>query len=308
MGNGLRRFLDRELRKGPPNPRRRSSLIIGPAARPVVAALAARRDPSFRKLLAGSIRDWQRSLARGAAADLMVGTAGALLACCELERLAPGKAPAAAVKRLRVEVQETASRQLGLLRQGQPVLLGLAHGLAGYLLALEAAQAVFGRSLAASGPPALLEAIAGERLECPGGAALWPQASGSANVDKAGWCHGGPGIGLACLAGFALTGKKAYWQLARMALEGMVRYPNRAGTFCCGSTGRAQILIEAYRVTGNRAWLKKAVGAAGQKEPALQRRWARGFHRGRLGRLYLERRLADPSLPLPGLGPLSVSP
>ena len=324
-GRGFARALDRRLRQVPFNGYNHSSLFSGSSARPLVGVLAARRDPEFKALLPGLMRDWRASLERCRETDLMFGAAGALLACCEIESAVPGSAQIDIVERLKAAAQAAASAELTRLSRKQPVALGLAHGLAGYLLALEAAQTVFGRSLSASRRAALIDALAAERREGQGGTAVWPDQSSGENFYIHGWCHGGPGIGLALLTGFALTGQKAYWQLARMALEGAARISNEAETFCCGSTGRAQILIEAYRVTGDHGWLKKAFAVADEKRLGVRPKQVhrairdgvfvevpvgqliRTFHKGRLGRLYLERRLADPTLPLPGLGPLSCS-
>ena len=302
-----RRIVSREPADGP-----WCSLFVGGAAVPVVAALAARGDATFGRLLPGLIASWRAAVERTAAADVYLGRAGALLACAEIETLAPGSVPRGLARLL----GDHTGRALAALacdgdRDGDgasaPVALGMAHGAAGLLLALECGHSVFGLALDGARRARAIERIAGERFDGPRGSAVWPEYAGG-QPGTHGWCSGAPGIGLALLAAHRLSGEPRYLELGRMALEGAAHFGDGKGLFCCGSAGRAQILIEGYRLTGSAAWLRRARAVALEKSAAPPTRVAvRSFHKGRLGWDYLWRRLLDPVLPLPGLGPLSTT-
>lgn len=308
-GARFRRALHERLRREAASaPPRFSSHLIGSAAAPLIAALAGRDDASFRKLLPALLRRWAASARRCVQRDVMLGGAGAILAFCEIEAAVPGCVPAAAVRRLVRETEESLRADLS----GGVPYLGFAHGLAGGAFSLRAARAVFGFGANAPLVTQCAETLARERLDGPFGTAAWPERAGGADIDIQGWCHGGPGIGLALACSDRLEGRGGFTDLSRRALEGARRFDPGADNFCCGSVGRVQILIEAYRLSGRTDWLAKAraaaerlaARAAGAPAP---RRAPRGFHKGALGLRYLAERLACPDgLPLPGLGPLSV--
>ena len=86
---------------------------------------------------------------------------------------------------------------------------------------------------------------------------VWPESSGEETIFYHSWCHGAPGIAWALLYSYKLTGFDAYREIAEEALEVAFRFQNEATSFCCGATGRAQILIEAFRATKNRRWFTK---------------------------------------------------
>ncbi|MEO7731607.1 MAG: hypothetical protein ABIY55_11585, partial [Kofleriaceae bacterium] len=66
---------------------------------------------------------------------------------------------------------------------------------------------------------------------------------------------------------------------------------------CCGTTGIAQIFVEAYRVLGAPRWLE----AARRLEPAPVS-GARSLFKGDLGRAYLVARLGAPlAYAMPGI-------
>lgn len=285
------------------------SLMLGFSARPLIAALAGKNDAIFAKLLPKLIKICtQRLQKQGLEVDLMLGKSGALLAFVEIETLMPGYISKTIIKNLCTDIQKIVRYELKLLSQKHHIYIGLSHGLAGYLLALEGSQTVFGMGLNSSLRKQLLHAIANERFETKGGSAVWPTFSESEPDGIQGWCHGTPGIGLVFLAGFSMTGLKEYRELADMAIEGAIRYPSGHYSFCCGLTGVAQILIEGYRITNNKRWFNRAISVAklaAARTPRLQRK-KRGFHGGEVGKFYLEQRLVNPTLPLIGLGPLSV--
>ena len=72
------------------------------------------------------------------------------------------------------------------------------------------------------------------------------------------WCHGAPGIGLARLRAFALTGEEVYRKEAEAALRTTARslaqpvYPGQGNySLCHGSCGNAELLLYASRVLGD---------------------------------------------------------
>ena len=304
----IRKAIHVRLQRGSfPNKYGHSSAFIGLPGRAILVALAAREDIVFRKVFGSLFRVWEQSNKETPYGDLMLGAAGALLACAEIETLLPGVVPQRLVKSLQMRTLQATRSELGKLSRGENIYLGLAHGLAGYLLALEAAQTVFGKTLTSSFRAKLIEEIGVMRLECPGGAALWTVWSNSDAPSFQGWCHGSPGIGLALLAGFSMTGRQEYWQLAHMALKGASIYSSGSRTFCCGAIGKTQIFIEAYRITKDKRWLKDATTTVtGDKYGRWHNPRRRGFHDGRLGEFYLKERFSNHTLPLLGLGPLSV--
>lgn len=291
-----------------------TSMFIGSGAYPLITALLGRRYPEIRNFGPTVFIRWQRDVVRSEHSDVMLGNAGALLAASEVEGLSPGLVPREFVRALHEQVVDTLRFQQGLarLKPGRAaVRLGLSHGLAGYALALESARAAFGLPFRRRLRTQCLDLIDREQIEGPDGSALWPIQMGG-KVEMHGWCHGGPGIGLAMLACYKMSGINSYQALAEPALEGAFRCAGvgRIPSFCCGGIGRAQILLEAFRLTGKRKWLRRARAVARQIPRARVSRdevEGKGFHKGSLGARYLLLRLADPRLPLPGLGLLSLS-
>lgn len=79
------------------------------------------------------------------------------------------------------------------------------------------------------------------------------------------WCHGAPGIGLARLRAFALTGEDGYRQEAEAALRTTARalaqpvYPGQGNySLCHGSCGNAELLLYASRLLGNEDYAEPA--------------------------------------------------
>ncbi len=284
-----------------------SSLFFGLISRILLIKLAHRLGSNFNQFLPKHIKAWKKTKQRCTSEDLMLGSAGDLLAATEIETLNPSTIPVSTIYQLREATKQAAISEIKRYSQKKNVYLGLAHGLAGYLLSLEASQFVFGKSLDSTLRAKLIQCIMAKRIEGPNGMAFWPVSSNDPNISIHGWCHGGPGIALAFLACFAMTKRQEYWKIALKALKGVDQLPGGGRNFCCGSIGRAQILIEAYRITGDKKWFRKALNVANEKTTATkQTRTNRSFHRGSLGEFYLQQRLADPTLPLLGLGPLSV--
>src|SRR5215468_12084782 len=133
----------RERIRGPEHPGDGTSLFVGSAARPVVAALASCVDPAGRELGERAVAEWVAAQVRRPLHDVMFGDAGALLAAAEIAVHLPGQVPARFVGALHERCRRDLARRLARAAT-RPVQLGLAHGLAGLLLALEAGRRVFG--------------------------------------------------------------------------------------------------------------------------------------------------------------------
>jgi hypothetical protein len=181
--------------------------------------------------------------------------------------------------------------------------LGLAHGTAGYLLALELGAARFGLRRDADLIERGFDHLARHRVVVPGGGALWPDVPGGQDY-RHGWCSGGPGIALALDACARLSGEEGYRQLFEEAAPMIARVPSTNRTVCCGRAGRADILVELYRRSGEVRWLDQARAVIA--EPVHQSYGAKvryGLWQGAAGTRYVTHRLADPmALPMLGVG------
>lgn len=286
-----------------------SSHLIGTGAIPVIAAMACGQDDRLRRVLPQAIRWWDASCRASQANDVMLGAAGALLASAEIESYVPGSIPKDLIRTLHPRCETALKRGIESSRS-KPVYLGLSHGLAGYILALESVQAAFHLPFKTSLRTQGFDRIMEESFEGPGQSAIWTEHSGAAveDIHYVSWCHGSPGISLAFLICYKLTGMRKYWSAAKMGLAGSLAFPV-CPIFCCGAAGIAQILLETYRHTRDIRWLKKAKMIARQadamKPPGRKRK---NFHYGTLGMEYLSWRLAHPEkLPLLGLGLFSHS-
>jgi lantibiotic modifying enzyme len=280
------------------------SHFIGSGAYPIIAANAAVREKIPITLLRETVASWMHDCKQSCHTDVMMGAAGALLACVELDQLMPGQIPHKFVKRLHQQTTEALRKSLVAFHEQNPVYLGLSHGLAGYSLALEMSNAAFGFQFNHTVRTECFDAITESRFSIGNNAMVWPKFSGEDWISYHSWCHGAPGIGLALLCAYKVTGFDAYRQIAEQALQATFQRESGPSNFCCGRTGCAQILIEAYRLTNNPGWLKKARSVAARVE-TFASHWKnkRGFHGGKLGYDYLLWRLKHPApLCLPGLG------
>ncbi len=301
-GEALRKLVGRLrglLRRAP---REDTSHLMGCGASVVIAAKLQRRRPELHDLLDAAVARWEPMIRDRAELDVMLGAAGGLLACGEIERDAPRAVPRSFIARMHRDVL---ARVRAELRSREPTYLGMAHGLAGYLLALETAEHAFDLEFPAQLRKACLRRLYATRLDAGRRAVVWPAKSNTSEISLQAWCHGAPGIGLALLHCGKLRPRGGYWELAEAALRATAHFGSPVPTFCCGAVGRAQILLEAYRVTGDPAHRRHAIRIA----DALRRRAPpaeRTFHRGRLGFDYLMQRVAHGDrLPLPGLGSFS---
>lgn len=300
-----RRTIARRLAGEPARPAAGIGSMVGGGAGPVVAALLASIDPAAGPLVADQIAAWSAACAGEHAPDLLHGAAGALLAAAEIEALAPGAVPRPLVARLHREVTRSLEVHLGP-RGRLTIYLGLAHGIAGFLLALEVARAALDLPLPRRLRARAIDTLMAERVRGPGNIAGWPVAPAEVPILANAWCSGTAGVALAAVCGQRLSGDPTYAPLVECALPSTwVLRGGRFGNFCCGSAGQAQILLEAHRLLGERRWLDRARRTAALA--ARPRAGNRSFTWGVLGARHLELRLRHPGrLPLPGLGALSA--
>lgn len=278
-------------------------LMIGSAAAPTVAASLAALDPTRSGVLEDQIARWIAGPWPDHPREVMLGSAGTVLAAAEIEALAPGVIPRAFIAARHAEVRrELEARFVG----SHPGYLGMAHGIAGVLLALEAGRSTFGLPLSSALRRRAIGVLMSHRVRGPGNIANWPRRRDGEPIRFLnGWCHGATGIALVALAGHRLSRDPAYEPLIDCALPSAYTLRGGSPEFCCGVTGQCQLYLEAHRLLGDRIWYARARAHA--RTIADWRPGGRTFHRGRLGQLYLQLRLESPiSLPLPGLGPLSV--
>lgn len=304
----LRRSLQRKLTRRPfPFP----SHFIGNGAPVVIAALAARRYAEFSDLLPPLASHWLTSAALARETDVMSGSAGALLAAAEVQRHAPDLLPDEFISELFDSVTKQMSAMLAQSRVG-PVPLGLAHGFAGYCLALTEAEQTWGHRFRQR--RAALALLRGAGVHADDGAIRWPvvfapgaRAEGTQGFPNA-WCHGAPGIGLALLAMQRASPTTETAELVAGALTAAAQEERGCSrTFCCGTIGRAQFLLEGHRSTHDPLLLQQARSHAARVRRTRWKTSSLGFHGGILGARYLEMRLRAPhELPLPGLGGGSV--
>jgi lanthionine synthetase-like protein len=299
----------RERIRGSEHPGDGTSLFVGSAARPVVAALASRVDPAGRELAERAVAEWVAARVRRPLQDVMFGDAGALLAAAEIAGHLPDQVPARFAAALHERCRRDLTRRLAHAAT-TPVQLGLAHGLVGLLLAVEAGRRAFGLALTTGLRRRTLAALEHSAFRVRGHDGLfWPIRTQSQTVDAHGWCHGAPGIGLALGACYALSGWRGYRSMAHSALAGAASPVTDIPSICCGVLGQVQVLVEAARLFGDDAWLDRAHRLARRLRPrcAADPRRARGLWKGRVGYSFVAWRLAAPEwVPFPGLGPLSA--
>jgi serine/threonine protein kinase len=202
--------------------------------------------------------------------DLTHGAAGqglAALCCAALMEMPSLAAHAAACADYLTNRQTTDGSWV--MPEGVPgmegaVYTGFGHGVAGmtYFLATFAKRS--GDTAAAAAAHRGGEWLMAEARRSDDGTALWwPMQSGSEEV-WSWWCHGGPGIALALLSLFELTGDERYASAARSALRihpADLRYSNMSQ--CHGLSGVGEILLEAHRILDEPEWLHRAKRVGG---------------------------------------------
>lgn len=282
--------------------------LIGCAADAVIAAYAARRGSASNALAQVACEKVVSAVSTGRPAwDVHMGLAGSLLAFSEIAVVEPGALLHVQPRHMVGQLRASVDTLCELPALGWPT--GMAHGLAGAIMALESCGASGWCRITSKRRQRWLDALARCALAAANGALLWPRTAGAPHLGLQSWCAGTPGVALALLTCFRLTREPAYLELARGALGGMRLLSGRAffsNTLCCGNAGYRHIFLEAAVITGDRAWLTQA-SRAPRFSTAATPRPRLGLHQGELGIAYLEERLAKPqAYPLPALGASSA--
>lgn len=232
-----------------------------------------------------------------------MGLAGALLAYAEVAAVEPGALRDVEPRQLATRLVAKLDALCALPPRGWQT--GMAHGPAGAIVALETSGALGWCRVTNRRRQRWLDMLAGAAVADADGALFWPAIAGDAQLGLQSWCAGTPGIALALLQCFRLTGEPAYLDVARGALAGMqvlARREFHSKTLCCGSAGYHHIFLEAHLVTGEPAWLAQAALPA-RFARSHRPRPTRSLLQGELGIAYLAERAANPTaFPLPALG------
>lgn len=213
--------------------------------------------------------------------DVLSGAAGAIQGLLALNRRAPRDFLLEEAARLAGELCRAARRHgdcwswttlepAGGLPQRD--LTGYSHGTAGIALALLELHALTGEQ---TWREAAELALAYERRCFDRSQANWPDfrggdpAPGAAPVCGLAWCHGAPGIGLARLRGFALTGDERQRAEAEAAIGttyAALAAPAAAEGFslCHGLAGNAELFLLAAEVLGE-PWYRQVAAEVGRR-------------------------------------------
>jgi type 2 lantibiotic biosynthesis protein LanM len=200
--------------------------------------------------------------------DVISGAAGAILGLCAIDRRLGSDRYLGEAERHASHLLEHANRGddgwswTTMLPAGpgeQKDLTGYSHGAAGIALALL-------ELYARTSDPRYLEAAQGgfayERTHFSTEHQNWPdfRSFASPNPRQLGyslaWCHGAPGIGLARLRAFALTGDEMYRREAEAAIGGTARALAMASatdgySLCHGLAGNAELFLAAASILGD---------------------------------------------------------
>jgi hypothetical protein len=255
-----------------------------------------------------SARLWtrfKRTISRTPRSDFLQGVSGALPVLAHVGPIF-GAHATRVVRRAHERVTRHLTTNLAQYARGESVTLGFAHGVAGTLTAYEIGCALLaddGSALRGQAIELLMEtAIEEER------GAHWPDASGTAPDAAPRWdaiCGGGPGVCLAALLGYRYSGDAAYARLVERSIQAVALRTSAEG-FCCGTLGRVEVFIEAYRTTGERHLLRSARQLFSRIDPT--RLGGPSWQFGTAGHRLTALRLAAPAeVELPGL-PIAIEP
>jgi len=188
------------------------------------------------------------------------------------------------------------------------LLTGFSHGAAGIAYAL---LRLYAATSETAFRDAAEEAIAYERSVFSPEAGNWPDFRLSTPEEPAfmtAWCHGAPGIGLARIGGLEALDMAEIRADVEVALKTTLDHGVRGGDhLCCGSLGRAELLLEAASrlsrpelLETGRRWATGIVARAEQTDgyavsPRLSGGMdSPGLFQGMAGIGYELLRLADP--------------
>jgi serine/threonine-protein kinase len=279
--------------------------FIGSGGAYIVATMATPFSSRFHPFPGLLLQRWKRKVVPPSENDFILGHAGTLICLAELQDLVPNWSPPVVFLR---KCHQSLVKALLAIRKGKdPFYLGFAHGIAGSLLGLEIARTRLSLSTSSS-----LVNWAFDQLQSNqylvSGASLWPEKTLDEEINSNSWCHGSPGIALALLGCYRVTGKTSYLELFKRAAWGSERYHSIHRSICCGFAGKANLFIEAYRYFRKKSWLERARKMLPDNRrktisPLNFRSHDRNtFFRGAMGVAYTYDRITDPDLALPGTG------
>ncbi len=138
------------------------------------------------------------------------------------------------------------------------VYSGFAHGVAGILYFLSIYNHLFNNVDINNTISKSVQWLTENSHETKGGTALeWKFSNNDASTWKW-WCNGSPGIAIAFLNLFEITGDLRYEKIAKKALNTHVANPRFANlSLCHGLSGLGEIYLDAYKILGDKFWLKR---------------------------------------------------
>lgn len=196
--------------------------------------------------------------------DLTAGAASLLLGCAELVESA-GSTSLLDLNLLRTRGDEIADALSEILNAEQIAtssrirFLGIAHGWAGLVFALLR----WTRATRRSAPPLLaakMDELAELAIPYEGGV-CWTVRNNSSSL-MPGWCHGTAGYTMLFALAHEVLRVPGHADLAERAAASAWNIETSHGSLCCGNGGNGYAFLAAYRLTGARAWLERARGAA----------------------------------------------
>jgi len=144
-------------------------------------------------------------------------------------------------------------------RFGSKAYTGLAHGISGvayFFACLYAATSDFHwKELAVE----ILDTLIYHGIPDRGGL-NWSPVLGSTELSRCQYSHGAPGIGLVFALASELLDEPRFLSVALSAAEATYQYGDhrKNPTFCTGLAGGGELLVEAYRISGEKQWLERA--------------------------------------------------
>ena len=241
----------------------RTSLFHAPAGTHFARACVAQSstDPSA---LAAAVDAFIRCTTRSdGRRDIIRGDAGTLLACSHL-RLLPDL-PEKQSASLDDHGDRTSRRLIRLMASSPAVAaghlpLGMAHGWAGLLYANLLWGQVRGHSV-----PQWLSDRLDQLARCaewgPRGARWkWSRVENDPvrSGFMPGWCNGSGGFVALWVLAYERTRLDGYRDLAMASALDAWTHDTMASSLCCGAAGRAYAMLAAFRVSGDREWVKRA--------------------------------------------------
>jgi serine/threonine-protein kinase len=193
--------------------------------------------------------------------ELALGRGGVLLMCSALLEIAPWHETLRAVGAATLEeIWAAVDAEAPIRAGGGPPYLGIAHGWAGILYAVLDWCRTAGRPLPTT-MPERLDQLA-ELAVNHGRGLRWPvshQPPGRPAPEYlAGWCHGSAGYVHLWTAATRHLGASPWTDLAERAAWNAWEEPSGIAGLCCGLAGRAYAMLNLWKLTGDRRWVRRA--------------------------------------------------